>query len=81
VQSCPRCNGRGVTGRLVRGEGGQSILYLGAVLPVLGVVVDGPCGECAGAGRVTNQRRLEIGTVRYRLVHPPGAADGPPAPA
>lgn len=44
---CPLCEGRGKTGRLVRGESGQTFHGL----PVL-LCIDRPCGVCGGTGEV-----------------------------
>lgn len=53
MKLCNWCEGRGVTGKLVYGEDGETVEVLGQLLAVA-VVVDQPCSVCGGTGHVAD---------------------------
>lgn len=60
TNTCPWCEGRGVTGRLVLGGDGNALAYSGILVPVVGLLRDQPCGECGGTGAVSGERHARL---------------------
>jgi len=59
LKICPWCEGKQVTGRMAYGEEPDSVTICGITIPVIGTMLDVPCGYCEGVGVVLADQSQE----------------------
>lgn len=56
MKVCVWCEGRKVTGHIIRGEDGSVFPLVGGNRVPMVIIEDGPCGVCGGTGEVTEEK-------------------------